>query len=294
MKLRRSLFRSKREMWAKKVSEDDTEQGGYTTAKGAIHSLVSSTLDYSRKKSSSKSNISQEKERVQAIHTPYEAFAKQSTPGYTRKVHTQYQDRISSLGATSDMLRDLARKENMRIEAEQEMREKGNGPPLDDSFQWDMKRGIPIPRSDSARSVRAPDTEERIRRGQAGMSSDLSRIEPRQRDSGKFKGAFQRRSLVLSKMVEQVKRGSGASYRKKRASRIPPIPIGYAKKLIAPREAPGAWVEVEKNGSSMQLPSSTYQPGRSIAFEDIGSDSGRTRYHSFNTPIANQYSYHAH
>jgi hypothetical protein len=288
-------------MWEKKMM-DEGENSRYDTAKNAIHSLVNTSLDYTKKKRSSKRVSIREKlePTVLPIHTPYDAFAKQATPGYTKKGHggggVGWKDSISTLGATSEMLRELARKENMRIESEQEMREKERSPLLQDAFQWDTKRGIPIPRSEGARSIRGPasSTDEKIRRGQAGMSRDLSRIEPRPRDSGKMKAAFQRRSLVLSRMVEQVKRGSGASgVLRKRASRVPPVPLNYVKKLIAPRQAPGAWVEVEKSGPSMQPPSSTYQPGRSTVFEDIGSDSGRTRYHSFQTPIANQYSYNA-
>ncbi|UZJ55462.1 hypothetical protein CBS101457_004782 [Exobasidium rhododendri] len=95
-------------------------------------------------------------------------------------------------------------------------------------------------------------------------------------------------------MVQQVKRGSGGSRKAKRVSKVPPLPNKYTKQLFLPSHSPSAWVEVEKSDAPPHPPSPAYRADRSTTYEDFTNTSTRTRYHSFNTPIADQYAYHAH
>lgn len=291
MKLRRSLFRSKRERVDEEkgiVAEDD-----HRLTKGRARKAMSHLTE-------KKSNTKRKRDSllkhspVQPISTPLDAFKKEARSNHTAQQPSSVSV-SNSLVSASEMLRELARQENLRIEKEEH-----DESTLLGEYQWDVKRGMPIPKSPSV-TYKSPNIgsrstfQDRVKRGQAGMSRDLD--SPRAKDAAGFKAAFQRRSLVLSKMVQQVKRGSGVSNtaggKKKRTSGIPPVPVSYPKKLIVPLQGPSEWIEVERNGPSMQPPSSIHRPGRSTIYEDIGSEGGRSRYLSFTTPISDQYAYHA-
>jgi hypothetical protein len=163
--------------------------------------------------------------------------------------------------------------------------------PLEREFQWDPLREIPFPRSNTPQ-VDPSLLAAQVKRGQAGASRDLNCVVvPR---DASLRATFQRRSLVLSRMVQQVKRRSAGIKSRKRMSIVPPLPNKIARRLI-PSQGPSAWVEVDKSKTAPppHVPSPTYRPNQSTMYEDLGDSSTRSRYHSFNTPIADQFAYHA-
>lgn len=303
LKLRRSLFRSKRQLSEKRDVEEGGGEAKLTTTKNALWTLANTSIDRAKKGSkggkSKRGGHEQEsllKPQISSIRTPLDAFELPTIQSHREEMMKggRAQARTNtSLSATSEMLRNRARQENWRIERqEEEEMDRGNGGAtsvlLVKDYQWDTSREIPFPRAETMVFAEPATLTAQIKRGQAGASRDLSVGVPK---SPGFRTAFQRRSLVLSKMVQQVKRGSTGSKKKKRLSKIPPLPNRYAKKLIT-REAPGAWMEVKKSEPNPQPPSPTYRPDRSTIYEDLCNDGTRSRYHSC-TPIADRYAYHA-
>jgi hypothetical protein len=285
LKLRRSLFRSKRQLSEKR----DLEKGA--DVKENLWSLAHTSLGNKLKRKSNAKVKTVQREResllkspiVKPIRTPLDAFPR-SMQGGGGGVQSgaSLARTTSTLSPASELLRKRARQENWLIEKQQEEVEKEKG-------IFSSQAGLG--RQNSNMSVDT--TAARIKQGQAGANDDLNgAVTPREQG---VRAAFQRRSLVLSKMVQQVKRGSMSMAGKKRAkrvSKIPPLPNRYAKQLLIPKDAPSAWIEIEKSQSPPHMPSATYRPERTTIYEDLGHGGTGSHYHSFApTPIADQYSY---
>ena len=289
LKLRRSLFRSKRDV----LEKGDIE--GQRSNKNAKHALwtLSNTCFDSKREAGAAQRESESLLPAKPIRRPLDAFTHPTEQGGQVEMASVAGRGTAMLSTTSEMLRKRARQENWRFEQEQEEQDKEQGAltRLDDEFQWDTTRNVPVPRADSQRTLsRAQSrTQARIERGQAGVSRDLGASTVREPG---IRAAFQRRSLVLSRMVQQVKRGSSGGRRKKRASRVPAVPLRYPPAKLTPRPAPSAWIEVNKSAPPPGPPSAAYRPNRSTVYEDVGNDGTRTLYHSY-TPIADQFAYHA-
>ena len=338
IKLRRSLLRSNRSQW----DEMQASEKGYSSSSPAIKGGLSGkvhvpacgdhpkypagrnvdgTLPIQRAKGSSSQASHKEDVRVVVpIRTPLDAFSRQKELNALSHHRGTLHQRSTSALSRSDsiMLRERAREENMRVE-------------LQDEYRWHPTADVPLAKNTSANATvtrtrtRSPsiteqidELEAQIKRGQAGVSRDLScstgihaagrggRVGEREG----MKAAFQRRSLVLSRVVGNVKRASvsatttmGRKRRSKkqqqRQSKVPALPLHYARRIaattssstaaaaVAPRGKPSAWIEVDKSVGPPTVPTATYRASntRDTVYEDLGT--GRTRYF---TPIANQFS----
>lgn len=275
IRLRRSLLRSKREQFhnpaVAQPEKGETHIGSY------ISPAITPSVTMSNRRPSSTHSI--RGQPAAPIRTPLDAF---SRPGPSKSyaasedgmsIHPQRVNSTVSSRA-SVFMRERAREENKRVE-------------LADEFRWNSKCSMPIERAEILKSPTPPasvsdqinELQHRIQTGQAGVTNDLKTDE-----STGVKGAFQRRSLVLSKALRQVKRASVASMKRKapRRSKVPAMPIRYATSSKKPSE----WVEVDKSPDLPSMPPVSYMPSRATdtMYEDLGST--RTRYH---TPIADRY-----
>lgn len=289
LKLRRSLFRSKREV----LEKGDIEgQRSKNPAKHALWTLSNTRFD-SKRGARAAQRESESLLPAKPIRRPLDAFTHPTEQGCQVEMASVAGRGTAILSTTSEMLRKRARQENWRFEQEQEEQDKEKGAltRLEDEFQWDASRDVPVPRADSKRTLSRAQSgmQARVERGQAGVSRDMGASTVREPG---VRAAFQRRSLVLSRMVQQVKRGSVGGKRKKRASRVPALPLRYPPSKLTPRPAPSAWIEVNKSAPPPGPPSAAYRPNRSTVYEDVGNDGTRTLYHSY-TPIADQFAYHA-
>ncbi|MCO5585020.1 hypothetical protein L7F22_038952 [Adiantum nelumboides] len=115
------------------------------------------------------------------------------------------------LSASDDeVLRWRARQDNLRVEREQEKKENGTQSSFFRDFQYDLQNDMAIP----AKTPPALDAF------QSTSKQWQSKVAQAQDDPLQKKQKFKRRTLVLSKVVQQVRRGSLAAYQATKSAQM--------------------------------------------------------------------------
>lgn len=302
VKLRRSLLRSKRDMLVNAHADVEKSfpfgKGVQKLATKGFHSAAS----ISKRTPSPLGRIgTEEANRLQSnirpVRTAMDAFHSRSTynvsngHGMTSK-HAAY---IAPSCADDEVLRWRARQENLLAER---MAEGGSASGLSRHFRWDSQNDIAIPRRTPSNDIDS--LKARIEEAQAGMCHDLTsprttvprrsflNAPPSPRSGHAKRSGFKRRTLVLSKMVQQVKRGSVSAASAAGVGRRPRMQRldgrkGNKAKLRHPTEGPGPWTEVGRTDDQVHVapPPASYRPGKPrTAKVGSTSDDGLSRYHS--------------
>lgn len=186
------------------------------------------------------------------------------------------------LSASDDeVLRWRARQDNLRVEREQEKKEKnGTQSSFFRDFRYDLQNDMAIP-------VKTPSALEPMEPTSKQWQSQAAKA---QDDQIQRKQKFKRRTLVLSRVVQQVRRGSLAAYQATKSAQMR-MPGAYRTNL-KPKEKPTPWVEVgpsnKPKDDTLHPPAPTYIPGRPqmINVGKVSEDNRTTRYH---TPITDKF-----
>ena len=199
--------------------------------------------------------------------------------------HKQFNTDIVSvqnepLSASDDeVLRWRARQDNLRVEREQEKKENGTQSSFFRDFRYDLQNDMAIP-------VTASDPIEPTSKQWQSQAAQV------QDDPAQKKQKFKRRTLVLSKVVQQVRRGSLAAYQATKSAQMR-MPGAYRTNLKS-KEKPTPWVEVgpsdKPKDDILHPPAPMYISGRAQTKAlDVGKayeDNRTTRYH---TPITDKF-----
>ncbi|PWN37008.1 uncharacterized protein FA14DRAFT_176310 [Meira miltonrushii] len=308
-KLRRSLNRSKRDLHALKQQKDLEKAVPFGTA---IRTLANTSIDeahtlmltHQRTSKSVKSKYSRHSGEhasllqggaapsIRPVRSAKDAFPNTSADAaYGAALQG---DRIANqpnpgnmsvqnepLSASDDeVLRWRARQDNLRVEREQETKENGTQSSFFRDFRYDLQNDMAIPvRTPSVLGPMEPTSKQW--QSQAAQAQD---------DAVQKKQKFKRRTLVLSRVVQQVRRGSLAAYQATKSAQMR-MPGAYRTNL-KPKEKPTPWVEVDSSNKpkddTLHPPAPTYIPGRPqmISVGKASEDNRTTRYH---TPITDKF-----
>lgn len=302
-KLRRSLKRSKRDLHAQKQKEDLEKA---IPLSSAIRTLVKTSIDdphvllpttrrstksvrskYSRKSDENASLLQDGAPSIRPVRSAQDAFLSNNYENAHQQTCHKRSNTVQNepLSASDDeVLRWRARQDNLRVEREQEKKENGTQSSFFRDFRYDLQNDMAIP----VKTPSALDGIEPTSKQWHSQAAKEEEIAPAQR-----KAKFKRRTLVLSKVVQQVRRGSLAAYQATKSAQMR-MPGAYRTNNLKSKEKPTPWVEVEPSNriqdDFLHPPAPTYKPGRSrknsLDMNKSPDDDRMTRYH---TPITDKF-----
>lgn len=273
VKLRRSLLRHKRDELLLLSTVDIEKATTFRPLRQFRKQKVKTRVDGAGRDRNENYNESHHKKNkpVSKIRKPLDAF--QSSNDYgdgeldkQQRPHRRVNVCSCSNSVCGEILRHRARRENMRIEEnEGEASKTYSSTNLAQDFLWNSYYGSAVPRQATdvrdSRHNYCGEAERFLNDNEYPLSKEETMTQNQATDR-----ACKHRSLVLSKMVRQVKRGSrGAAMVASRVvskKRRQNIELLQSMPLL---KQPSEWEEVDRSKPSPHPPSPSYIPGRHIS-----------------------------